>query len=133
MLASSIAHAASERDVNLFVDLQAVNLFLVHCSWNGHCAVEAQIACLLHLQENRRKATPAKLSNTKRTFCGTPSGSASKMFRLGASNATLGSSRRVGTPDSKNTQLAHGGTPVRAGAAVSAAKSIRRRSLKAQV
>ncbi|XP_070384775.1 uncharacterized protein [Dermacentor albipictus] len=48
--------------------------------------------------ENRRKATPAKSSNTKRTFCGTPSSSASKMFRLGASNATLGSSRRVGTP-----------------------------------
>nr|XP_050033713.1 protein regulator of cytokinesis 1-like [Dermacentor andersoni] len=83
-------------------------------------------------RENRRKATPAKLSNTKRTFCGTPSGSASKMFRLGASNATLGSSRRVGTPASKNTQVAHGGTPVRAGAAVSAAKSIRRRSLRAQ-
>ncbi|XP_037570216.1 protein regulator of cytokinesis 1-like isoform X1 [Dermacentor silvarum] len=84
-------------------------------------------------RESRRKATPSKSSSMKRTFCATPSSSASKMSRLGISSATIGSSRRGGTPASKNNLVAHGGTPVRAGAAaISAAKSIRRRSLKAQ-
>lgn len=84
-------------------------------------------------RESRRKATPTKSSNVKRALCGTPSGTASRISRLGTSSATLGSSRRGATPASKNTLVAHGGTPVRAGAAaIAAAKSTRRRSLKAQ-
>ncbi|KAH7953844.1 hypothetical protein HPB49_013056 [Dermacentor silvarum] len=84
-------------------------------------------------RESRRKATPTKSSNVKRALCGTPSGTASRISRLGTSSATLGSSRRGATPASKNTLVAHGGTPVRAGAAaIAAAKSTRQRSLKAQ-
>ncbi|XP_037529085.2 protein regulator of cytokinesis 1-like [Rhipicephalus sanguineus] len=79
-------------------------------------------------RESRCSATPSALGN-KLEHCGASYRCASKMSRPGTGNETpASSSRRVGTPVGKSNLAARGGTPV--GAAV---RSIRRRSLKAQV
>lgn len=106
--------------------------FLEHLDSQQHAYAQEKERERLE-RESRRKATPLSTSSGKRAYCGTPSSSACKMSRLGSSNATLASSRHVGTPAGRSNTAARGATPVRAGsAAVAAAKSVRRRSLKAQ-